>query len=182
MLQAHRTIPIQRFQFPQDSKNVVGAGVERLNQGVPSCSVLVCSIDGDHEEIGSCFLKALVEFLPVDLEEVAEIEGDAQIGAIGSLDQSDTVLHPVGIGPGMRVECKTDTRFVGVGGELLEFCCHGSISAYGVCGPPPANVEPDDGVPAFCLGDCLVEVGVVSNPVTADLNTCLLYTSPSPRD
>ena len=98
VLQPDGTFPADRLELLEQREDVVSARIMRSYEGIPSRSPNICTIDRDHEKVGGCFLKALVEFLSVDLEEVAEIEGDAQISAIGSLCRPGAGLRPTGQG------------------------------------------------------------------------------------
>ena len=180
VLQADGPLPAEGFKLLEKGEDIVSACIQRLDKGIPSRSSHICTINGDHEEMGSGLLKQGVEIFSVHLQKVTEVEGDSEVSSASCLYEPNTVLNPVRIGSSVGIECEADSRLGSVVGEGLQFRYDGSIGRLRIRRSPPSDVEPYDSFPPTGLGDGFFEVRVVSHTVVADLDSIVEWSEADP--
>ena len=91
---------------------------------------MICAVDRDHKKMRTTFLEQFGNFLFVsNLQAMAEIEREPNVGAIYFLHDAQSILHPLQPSPGMRIKRHLQS------GRFRQRCnlpddCNGALVAF----------------------------------------------------
>ena len=170
-LESDRTGVAQILECLEEDVYVERAAIEGLDEAVPAVAVAVRAVDGHQEQVrqGQLHQPPHARRL-VELQPMAQIEGDAHVRAIDLLGHADRVFHPLDVKPRVRIKGHPDPRLLGHLGDLSHDRHRLGIAVgRGGLELAGADVEPDERPAPFERLDHLGQLGIVLRLVRVEV-------------